>query len=169
MAFRFRKSFKILPGVKINVSPSGFSTTIGGRGASYNINHRGGKTNGVPGKPSKLAAGCLWLVAGLGLVFAGIIVWLVAFDHGRPPYKHPVIVKGQGVHARRYASTESHSDVVGAVSTGDTLELEGMEGKWCRVNSYDPKSPLRDKGEVYVLREYLIIPDSTLKAVGAIY
>ncbi len=37
MAFRFRKSFKVLPGVRLNVSKSGVSTTIGPRGAKVNF------------------------------------------------------------------------------------------------------------------------------------
>ncbi|QIL78135.1 DUF4236 domain-containing protein [Hymenobacter sp. HDW8] len=50
MGFRFRKSFKIAPGLKLNVSKSGFSTTIGGRGASVNIGKKGAYLNtSIPG------------------------------------------------------------------------------------------------------------------------
>jgi hypothetical protein len=50
MGFRFRKSVKILPGVRVNVSGSGVSTTIGGRGASVSIGTRGSYLNaGIPG------------------------------------------------------------------------------------------------------------------------
>jgi len=50
MGFGFRKSIKILPGVRVNVSRSGVSTTIGGRGASVNFGKRGTYLNaGVPG------------------------------------------------------------------------------------------------------------------------
>ncbi|HEX8670545.1 MAG TPA: DUF4236 domain-containing protein [Longimicrobium sp.] len=50
MGFRFRKSIKILPGVRVKVSGSGVSTTIGGRGASVNSGKRGTYLNaGVPG------------------------------------------------------------------------------------------------------------------------
>lgn len=51
MGFRFRKSVKIMPGVRLNFSKSGVSTTLGTRGASLNIK-RGRKakmTVGVPG------------------------------------------------------------------------------------------------------------------------
>jgi L,D-peptidoglycan transpeptidase YkuD (ErfK/YbiS/YcfS/YnhG family) len=50
MGFRFRKSFKILPGVRINVSKTGVSTSVGRPGAT--INFRNGKTKttlGIPG------------------------------------------------------------------------------------------------------------------------
>jgi hypothetical protein len=50
MGFGFRKSIKILPGVRVNVGRSGVSTTIGGRGASVNSGKRGTYLNaGVPG------------------------------------------------------------------------------------------------------------------------
>ena len=50
MAFRFRKSVKIAPGVRLNVSRSGVSTTVGGRGASVNVGKRGTYVNaGIPG------------------------------------------------------------------------------------------------------------------------
>ncbi len=50
MGIRFRKSVKLLPGVKLNVSKSGLSTTIGGRGLSVNVGKRGTYLNaGLPG------------------------------------------------------------------------------------------------------------------------
>lgn len=50
MGFRFRKTIKVLPGVKLNLSKSGISTTLGKRGAALNIGKRGVKgTVGIPG------------------------------------------------------------------------------------------------------------------------
>jgi hypothetical protein len=50
MAFRFRKSFKVLPGVRVNLSKSGTSLSAGTRGASFNIGKKGvKKTVGIPG------------------------------------------------------------------------------------------------------------------------
>lgn len=50
MGFRFRKSLKILPGVRVNLSTSGTSLTLGGRGASVNVGKRGVYGNlGLPG------------------------------------------------------------------------------------------------------------------------
>ena len=47
---RFRRRQKILPGVYLNFSGSGVSTTIGGRGASINIGRNGTYLNtGIPG------------------------------------------------------------------------------------------------------------------------
>ncbi|MDG4650441.1 DUF4236 domain-containing protein [Roseibacterium sp. SDUM158017] len=50
MGWRFRRSIRIMPGVRLNVSKSGFSTTIGRRGASVNVSKRGiYGTAGIPG------------------------------------------------------------------------------------------------------------------------
>lgn len=47
---RFRKSIKIMPGVRVNLSKSGISTSIGGRGATVNVGKRGLRsTLSVPG------------------------------------------------------------------------------------------------------------------------
>lgn len=50
MGFRFRKSFTIMPGVRINLSKGGVSTSIGRPGATVNIGKRGVRgTVGLPG------------------------------------------------------------------------------------------------------------------------
>lgn len=51
MGFRFRKSIKILPGIKLNVTHKGISSaSIGRAGASVNIGKKGTRTTvGLPG------------------------------------------------------------------------------------------------------------------------
>ena len=50
MGLRFRKSVKILPGVRLNFSKSGMSTSIGGPGATVNFGPKGTRhTVGLPG------------------------------------------------------------------------------------------------------------------------
>lgn len=50
MAFRIRKSIKIAPGIRLNVSKSGLSTSIGGKGTTVNLSKRGTKvTSSLPG------------------------------------------------------------------------------------------------------------------------
>jgi hypothetical protein len=50
VGFRFRKSIKVMPGVRLNVSKSGVSTSIGGKGATVNLSKRGTRsTVGIPG------------------------------------------------------------------------------------------------------------------------
>ncbi len=50
MGFRFRRSLSIIPGLKLNLSKSGISTSMGGRGAFINFSRRGIRTTlGLPG------------------------------------------------------------------------------------------------------------------------
>jgi Protein of unknown function (DUF4236) len=50
MGFRFRRSFKLAPGVRINLSKSGASTSIGVRGAHVTLGHgQVRETVGIPG------------------------------------------------------------------------------------------------------------------------
>lgn len=50
MGFRFQKRIKIAPGLRLNISKSGFSTTVGAKGASVNIGKNGTYANvGLPG------------------------------------------------------------------------------------------------------------------------
>jgi hypothetical protein len=78
MGFRFHRVLNVIPGVRINLSKSGVSTSVGPRGADINIGRHGVTTNaGIPGTGisyrSKLGGhggklGVLALVAGLGFV-----------------------------------------------------------------------------------------------------
>ena len=50
MGWRFRKSFKVLPGVRLNVGKKGISTSIGPKGAKVNIGPNGTRfTASIPG------------------------------------------------------------------------------------------------------------------------
>src|ERR1700742_2516168 len=76
MGFRFQKRISVLPGVRVNLSKGGVSTSLGPRGADVNIGRDGITTNaGIPGTGlsyrSKLGGhggklGILALVVGLG-------------------------------------------------------------------------------------------------------
>lgn len=50
MGFRFQKRIKIAPGVRVNISKGGISTSIGPRGASVSVGKRAVRANvGIPG------------------------------------------------------------------------------------------------------------------------
>ena len=50
MGFRFRRSMKLAPGVRLNLSTTGVSATLGRRGASVSVGRSGTYANlGVPG------------------------------------------------------------------------------------------------------------------------
>ena len=95
MGLRFRKSLRILPGLRLNLSKRGLSATLGRRGASLNLGRRGPVANiGIPGtglsyrkklggggpptdaagapRSSILGCGCLIAVA---LLAFGLLAW----------------------------------------------------------------------------------------------
>jgi len=50
MGFRFHRSVRLIPGLRVNFSKSGTSLSVGGRGATVNFSKRGTKTTvGLPG------------------------------------------------------------------------------------------------------------------------
>ena len=50
MGFRFRRSVRLLPGIRLNFSTRGVSTSVGGRGFTMNFGKRGIRTTvGIPG------------------------------------------------------------------------------------------------------------------------
>jgi hypothetical protein len=58
MAFRFRKSVRLAPGIRVNFSSSGVSTTLGGRGVSVTTGRRGTRvTAGLPGSGLSFSSG----------------------------------------------------------------------------------------------------------------
>jgi Protein of unknown function (DUF4236) len=89
MGFRFQKRFSVLPGVKVNLSKSRVSTTIGGKGAGINIGPDGKPmvTIGIPGTGMSYRQ-----PLGLGLAIAGIVVLVLLF--GLAYFIVPDAVKG---------------------------------------------------------------------------
>jgi hypothetical protein len=48
--FRFRRSFRVVPGVRLNLSKTGVSTSVGRRGLWFTLGPRGTRsTVGLPG------------------------------------------------------------------------------------------------------------------------
>jgi len=81
MGFRFTRRINVVPGLRCNLSKSGVSVGIGGRGHWFTVGPRGTRTTfGLPGTglyytTTKLASGegsgILWLVV---LLILGFIV-----------------------------------------------------------------------------------------------
>jgi len=99
MGFRFRRTIKVLPGIRLNLSRSGISTSVGVRGAHVTVGHgRVRETVGVPGSgafytttqstrheaqeapgggpPGRFWRRLLWII--LAVLFAPIIIGLIA-------------------------------------------------------------------------------------------
>ena len=80
MGFRFQKRIKILPGVRINLSKTGLSTSFGGKGMTVNVRDGNVKTTvGLPGSGMSYSESTktssskiVWLV----LFAAAIALWL---------------------------------------------------------------------------------------------
>ena len=84
MGFRFQKRISILPGVRINLSKSGVSTSLGPRGADVNIGRDGVTANaGIPGTGlsyrQKLGGKSKGGLLGVLAVVGGLGFW--AFQH----------------------------------------------------------------------------------------
>jgi hypothetical protein len=84
--FRFHRSIRIVPGVRINLARRGASLSLGRIGATVNLSRRGTRTTlGIPGSglsystPTRAApkrsSGVFWIVA--LLLLAGAIVALI--------------------------------------------------------------------------------------------
>jgi len=92
MGLRFYKSWKVAPGLRINLSKSGLSSTVGVRGLNTNLSKRGRRhTFGLPGSglsyswqrkwsPSRSHArgvsriGLALLAAAGGLIFLVVLI-----------------------------------------------------------------------------------------------
>ncbi len=79
--FRFRKTIGVLPGVRINLSKSRVSTSLGGRGATVNVGADGRRmvTVGIPGTGMSYRAPLTGSVILLGLIVVAVVAvaWLV--------------------------------------------------------------------------------------------
>ena len=72
--FRFRKTVSVLPGVKVNLSKTGLSTSVGGKGATLNVGH--GKrmvTFGIPGTGLSYRTQASTQILFLALIAVGIV------------------------------------------------------------------------------------------------
>lgn len=78
MGFRFRKIISVLPGVKVNLSKSGVSTSLGGKGATVNVGSSGKKTLtlGIPGSGLSYQFPLTWVSLALVAVAAIVLVGL---------------------------------------------------------------------------------------------
>lgn len=95
MGFRFNRRIKILPGIRLNLSRSGVSTSICGRGAwlTFRPGHKARATVGLPGtgisyttggesvRPDPVVpdarAGRRWSALWIGLLIVGTVVAVV--------------------------------------------------------------------------------------------
>ena len=151
MGLRFQRVLRLFPWLRINISKSGVSGSIGPRGADVNIGRRGVTTNaGIPGTGVSYRS----KVGGRGTVL-GVLALVAALGYAaytsadRPPRPTqstapPTMqaTSSQAVSGIRYvrragsdlrdAPTASAS-VLKKESKGAQVELLATSGPWCQV------------------------------------
>lgn len=81
MGIRFRKSFKVAPGVRLNVGKKSSSVSFGGNGFSTSISTSGGKRSKVKhhtGSHQKPATPLMLRICGVIMWIIGILALLLA-------------------------------------------------------------------------------------------
>jgi hypothetical protein len=152
MRFRFQKRISILPGVRINLSKSGASASVGPRGADVNIGRGGITTNaGIPGTGlsyrSKLGTHGSWL--GVALLVGALAFW--AGKHAGHSDAPPAATAQAAGAAEQAAATQpgiryvhrggsvirdapkASGHVLKKESKGAKVTLVSEDGGWARV------------------------------------
>lgn len=171
MGFRFRRSVRVLPGVRLNFSKSGVSTSVGGHGATVNFSKRGTRTTvGLPGtglsysttKPrggsSPSAAGTSGGIGGLIALGFGLLL-IVGYCTSRttsaPSPASTVApaaatstsyVTGNAVNCR--SSSDPRSTVLGRLTWGASVAVSETANGWSHVTG-------SSAGECWVLSALL--------------
>jgi hypothetical protein len=82
MGFRFFRRINVIPGIRLNVSKSGISTSVGGRGAWFTFGNRAPRaTDGLPGTgigytttnpstASRFGRVVFWVICAVAICFA---------------------------------------------------------------------------------------------------
>lgn len=78
MGLRFRKIFRLAPGVQLNLSKSGASVSLGRKGATVNIGGKGVReTVGLPGSGLSYSEQQSWRGKNSGMSVMGILLLAV--------------------------------------------------------------------------------------------
>lgn len=109
MGFRFRRSIKLFPGVRLNVGKKSASISVGGRGGRYTFGTAGSRASAsIPGTgigySKKLKSGdssgqgCFGCMATIGMVFVLLLVGSFLFSPTVPPENAATTESGQTVN-----------------------------------------------------------------------
>ncbi|OCH58456.1 hypothetical protein A6D98_02910 [Aliivibrio fischeri] len=149
MGFKFRKRIKIAPGININLSKSGISTSIGKPVATINIGKKGIKaTVGVPGSgfsysqnlsksssqgqvSSSKNTGSLFTKILVGL---GIIFMLSALLNGNDSDVELVYKTVTAKSLRVRSEPSAEANIVNQVIRGDRVIVESNQNGWSLVS-----------------------------------
>ncbi|MGR5208316.1 DUF4236 domain-containing protein [Vibrio sp. PNB23_22_7] len=167
MGFKFRKRIKIAPGLHVNVSKSGVSTSIGKPGATVNIGKKGVKaTVGIPGSglsySQNLSGSDSFKVSNsqvgkgsssLGKVLAVIVILSLAVNFFNSSSESIVTlstVEAKSLRVR--AEPTLNSKVINQLVAGDEVVVLKTNGGWVLVEGNGAKG--------WVASEYLSSPKS---------
>jgi hypothetical protein len=151
MGFRFHRVFSVLPGVRINLSKRGVSTSVGPRGADVNIGRHGLTTNaGIPGTGVSYRSkfGSRGSILGIVLLIAGLA--FAAFRNFGHPAGHPAAttatasIASDSVPASGFmyvhrggsvirALPKSSAHVLKKEAKGQQVQLVSRSGDWVQV------------------------------------
>lgn len=152
MGFKFRKRIKIAPGLYINLSKSGVSTSIGKPGATVNIGKKGLKaTIGIPGSgisyrknlsldsnvqnvSSKVSKGNLTF-GKLIIFFVVIIASALLMNDESPPKANYKIVNANSLRVRSGPSVEYQ--VINQLSLSDRVQVKQNQNGWSLIVGND--------------------------------
>jgi len=164
LGFRFSRSVKILPGVRLNFSGSGISTSIGPRGATINIGKRGTRaTVGLPGTglsystflsaargtgmpraaSSNQNLGCVATIVAAVLGFIAIGQCTPSTTSTAPPSAVPTpikldtrYVKARSLNCR--SSAAASAAIISKFAQGASVQVEEESGGWSRLGGAQP-------------------------------
>ncbi|PKH06691.1 DUF4236 domain-containing protein [Moritella sp. Urea-trap-13] len=147
MGFKFRKRIKIAPGININLSKSGVSTSIGKPGATINIGKKGVKaTVGIPGsglsysqnlseggsQPSTPKQGSSLLtkiLIGLSVIF--MLSVLSNSDKNNIKFDNKTVI-AKSLRVRSAPSADSN--IVNQLIRGDSVTVEKSQNGWSLID-----------------------------------
>ncbi|WP_238533065.1 DUF4236 domain-containing protein, partial [Vibrio anguillarum] len=166
MGFKFRKRIKIAPGLHVNLSKSGVSTSIGKPGATVNIGKKGVKaTVGIPGSglsysqnltssgsPKEVLSNTGKGSSLLGKTLLIIIAFLlVANFFGSPSESVNSFSTIEAKSLRVRAEPTTNSKIINQLVAGDKVKVMQTNGGWVLIEGNGVKG--------WVASEYLSSPE----------
>ena len=158
MGMRFKKSKKIAPGIKLNVSNKSVGVSVGGKGVHHSVSSSGRKTTTVsaPGtglsyvktsgggsrkrKSSKKAQSG---TVGCGTILLGFILFFLTPTEA--PVETKVMYSKSSLNIRAAASADAEK--LGTFSAGDSVTVISSENGWSKIDY--------NGTEAYVASDYL--------------
>ena len=189
MGFRFRKSLRIAPGVRLNLTSRGLSTTFGPRGTTVNLSSSGARGNvGIPGtglsysqrlsggggdggtgsvQPAAQNNGCV-LLGIIGFIF--LAAAMCSKDNSPSTFSSSgmespvsgIVAETRYVSARALncrADPATSGAVIGALVQNDKAQIVEHSGTWSKVR--------RASGDCWVASSFLVTAPVVATGAGA--